>query len=143
MKSRISNYENGISIRNIEKFKFYVKPPFWETWWFYLLQIVVLFGLLATSIFYNRKGADSKTATVISLVVIITIFEFLVLFIEPYLDAFAGGVPLFKLLMNILLALSLNPIEKYVKEFLKSSAFVEKVSTQISDKIRWNERFGS
>ncbi len=128
-------------VSDIEKFKFYVKPPFWETWWFYLLQIVVLFGLLATSIFYNRRGADSKTATIITLVVIITIFEFLVLFIEPYLDAFAGGVPLFKLLMNILLALSLNPIEKYVRDFLKNSELVEKVSTQISDKVRWKERF--
>ncbi len=128
-------------VSDIEKFKFYINPPFWETWWFYLLQIVVLFGLLATSIFYNRRGADSKTATIITLVVIITIFEFLVLFIEPYLDAFAGGVPLFKLLMNILLALSLNPIEKYVRDFLKNSELVEKVSTQISDKVRWNERF--
>ena len=126
-------------VSDIEKFKFYVKPPFWETWWFYLLQIGVLFGLLATSLFYNRKGADSKTATIITLVVIITIFEFLVLFVEPYLDAFSGGVPLFKLLMNILLALSLNPIEKYVKDFLRNSVLVEKFSTKISDKIGWSK----
>ncbi len=124
-------------ISETEKFKFYVKPPFWETWWFYLFQIIVLFSLLVASVFYNRKGTESKTATVITLVVIITVFEFLVLFVEPYLDAFSGGVPLFKLVMNILLALSLNPIEKYVKEFLKSSTLLGKVSSSISDKISW------
>jgi ligand-binding sensor domain-containing protein len=141
------SYELHLRTRNtlgyvseVESFKFYIKPPFWETWWFYLIQVSVLFGLLGASIVYSRNSADSKVATIITLVAIITIFEFLVLLIEPYLDAFAGGIPLFKLIMNILLALSLNPIEKWINDFLKNSELIGRFSSKISNRVRWTER---
>jgi hypothetical protein len=52
---------------------------------------------------------------VLSFVVLITMFEFLLIMVEPYIENFASGVPIIKLVINVGLALSLNPIEKIVR----------------------------
>ncbi|NJO03693.1 MAG: hypothetical protein HC880_20265 [Bacteroidia bacterium] len=95
-----------------------IVPPFWQTWWFYTFQTLVLGGLVFASYFFNKTRQDTQLSHVLTFVSIITIFEFLILLVEPYTDQLSGGVPFFKLGMNILLAMSLNPAEKYVKVWM-------------------------
>jgi len=132
------NYELHIRAKNaigeispIEVFTFSVEAPFWETWWFYLIQIGVLFSLLLAAVIYNRKGAESKVASVITLVAIITVFEFMILLLEPIIDDFVGGVFVFKLLMNILLAISLIPLEKHIRTYLQNSQYLDAIAQKI------------
>jgi hypothetical protein len=66
----------------------------------------------------NRSGGNSRLSHILTFVTIITIFEFLILFFEGYLDRFSGGVPVFKLIMNVVLAVSLNPLEKLFSRLL-------------------------
>lgn len=132
------NYELLIRAKNAlgelsdtEVFAFEVAAPFWETWWFYLMQIGILFGLLLAAVIYNRRGAESKVASVITLVALITIFEFIILLLEPIIDDFVGGVFIFKLVMNILLAISLIPLEKRIRTYLQNSEHLDALAQKI------------
>jgi len=118
-------YKLHVRARNIfeqqsqEKvFAFKVEPPFWETYWFYGLQLVILLTLLILSFLFNRSGKRSRLSFVLSLISIITIFEFLFLLFEPYVDNVANGIPVLKLGMNIMLALSLSPLERFLRSVL-------------------------
>jgi len=140
------NYELHIRAKNAlgelsetEVFKFEVKAPFWETWWFYLIQIGFLFGLLLAAVIYNRRGAESRVASVITLVAIITIFEFVVLLLEPVIDDFVGGVFIFKLIMNILLAISLIPLEKRIRTYLQNSEYLDAIAQKIGFRKKMRE----
>ncbi|GAB4124847.1 MAG: hypothetical protein OHK0045_02650 [Raineya sp.] len=132
------NYELYIRAKNVlgelsetEVFSFEVAAPFWETWWFYLFQLGLMFGLLLAAVIYNRRGAESKVASVITLVALITIFEFVVLLLEPFIDDFVGGIFIFKLVMNILLAISLIPLEKRIRTYLQNSEYVDAIAQKI------------
>ncbi|WP_026999915.1 triple tyrosine motif-containing protein [Eisenibacter elegans] len=98
----------------IQVFDFTIKPPFWETMWFYALQVLFFLSLLVVSFFVVKRG--SRISRVLTLVTLITFFEFLVLLLEPTVDDFSGNIPVFKLVMNIILALSIAPIEHWLRE---------------------------
>ncbi|MCU0446591.1 MAG: hypothetical protein MUE85_16920 [Microscillaceae bacterium] len=100
-------------------FAFEIKPPFWQTYWFYGLQILVLAGLFVLAYIFNRFRNDSRWAIVVTIVAIITLFEFMNLYFEPYVDDFANGIPVLKLGLNILLALTLLPAERVIRNFLQ------------------------
>lgn len=87
-------------------------PPFWKRWWFYFLEVLVLAGLVVASTVSSRFERFERYSSVITFVTIITIFEFVMISIEPSVDNISGGVPVFKLFMNILLAMSLTPLER-------------------------------
>lgn len=142
------HYELQIRSRNamgtlssVYHFPFLVKAPFWQTWWFYLIQIGVMIGLLLAAVIYNQRGAESRVASVITLVAIITIFEFIILLLEPVIDNFVGGVFIFKLIMNILLAVSLVPLEKKVRTYLQNSEYLEKLARKLGFRKPISEYF--
>ncbi len=112
------------------RFYFRVEPPFWQTWWFYVTQTSVMVSLILLSFYfnYNETKRGRRWSQFLTILTIITLFEFLVLLIEPYVERFSGGVPLFKLLMNIILAFSLNPAERYFKAWLARSRRVRKIT---------------
>ncbi len=119
------NYKLHVRARNIFKqqtqekvFSFKVEPPFWETYWFYGLQIAILLLLLLLSFLFNRSGKRSRLSYILSIISIITVFEFLFLLFEPYVDDFSNGIPVLKLGMNIMLALSLHPLERLLRTFV-------------------------
>ncbi|NJO02742.1 MAG: hypothetical protein HC880_14615 [Bacteroidia bacterium] len=125
---RARNIYGQISEEQIYAFK--INPPFWETTWFYGLQISVLVGLLLLSFLFNRRGQSSPISYLLTLVSIITVFEFCILLLEPYVERFSNGVPFFKLTMNILLALSLAPAEHLLKKWLHKSKTQEPAKAQ-------------
>lgn len=98
--------------------RFYIKPPFWQTWWFYGLESLVLMVLVFLSYFYSRSPRVQQWSQILSILTIITLFEFIIHLIEPFVEEVSGGVPVFKLLMNIILALSLHPAERWFKSWL-------------------------
>ncbi|NJO01996.1 MAG: hypothetical protein HC880_10160 [Bacteroidia bacterium] len=117
-------YKLHVKARNIfgqisedQVFSFRITPPFWETWWFYALQTTALLGMVMASFYFNRSGRSSELSHILVFVTIITFFEFMILLVEPYVDDFTGGIPVFKLIMNVILALSLAPIERAVNRW--------------------------
>lgn len=102
----------------IAEYRFSIAKPWWESNWYYFGQTLFFISLVLLTVFLNRGGASSKFAEIVALITIITVFEFVILNIEPLFDNYTGGVPVFQLLMNILLALSLNPVEQFVRKRL-------------------------
>lgn len=98
-----------------------VIPPFWKTWWFYLMEICVLLSLMLAAALSSRFSKYDRYSYILTFVTIITVFEFIVLMFEPSVDDFSGGVPVFKLFMNIILAISLNPIERKLAAWLSKN----------------------
>lgn len=96
-------------------YSFVIEKPWYETSWYYMGQGAFLITLIFVTIFLNRSGEGGEWSAVITFVTIITIFEFVLLLLDPVIDDYADEVPIFKLVMNILLAVSLNPAEHFIK----------------------------
>ncbi|MBW8051243.1 MAG: hypothetical protein FVQ77_13060 [Cytophagales bacterium] len=110
---------DGIWNKKATEFSLVITPPFWQTWWYYTSEILFCFTLIAISFYVNKSTAKSRIATVFTLIAIILVFEFVNIAIEPYIDDYSGEVPLIKLALNVMLALSLNPLEKLISHFDK------------------------
>ncbi len=100
-----------------EAVKFTIKPPFWQTWWFYLLEVVFFGSLWLLSFKLNRSSNANdiirKALTFLTLVITIeflsTLAESLVNFnISPVLD----------FLVKVCIAVSLVPIERLLSKFI-------------------------
>lgn len=113
---------NGLGLESeVKQVKIRIVPPFWKTWWFYLIEILVLLSLVMASAASSRFEQFERYSYILTFVTIITVFEFIVLSLEPSVDDFSGGVPVFKLFMNIFLAISLNPIERKLARWLSKN----------------------
>jgi len=107
----------------VKKLKIRVIPPFWKTWWFFLIEFSVLVALLLAAALSSRFARFERYSYILTFVTIITVFEFVILSLEPSVDDFSGGVPVLKLAMNILLAISLNPIERRLAAWLSKNKY--------------------
>ena len=115
---------NGLGQEStIKQLKIRVIPPFWKTWWFFLIEITVLIALLLAAALSSRFSKFERYSYILTFVTIITVFEFVVLSLEPSVDNFSGGVPVLKLVVNILLAISLNPIERRLAAWLSKNKY--------------------
>ncbi|WP_161627677.1 hypothetical protein [Eisenibacter elegans] len=102
-------------IQEIAPLQFQVVPPFWETWWFYGLETLFFAGLVFGSYLLSKRDTHTRRSQILTILTLITFFEFFVLLLEPWVESFSGGIPFFKLGMNVLLAASLYPVERFVR----------------------------
>lgn len=101
------------------QFSFVIKKPFWQTWWYYISEISFILLLLFITFHINKSTEKSKLGTILTFISIILIFEFINVSIDPYVDKFSNQIPLYKLILNVILAISLNPLEKVISRLDK------------------------
>ena len=70
--------------------------------------------LIGISFYINRTKKKSRLASIFTFMFIILLYEFINVSLEPYIDDFSGNVPLFKLGMNVVLAVTISPLEKLI-----------------------------
>tara|TARA_B100000508_G_scaffold141074_1_gene145949 strand:- start:2293 stop:4827 length:2535 start_codon:yes stop_codon:yes gene_type:complete len=102
----------------IAEYRFTVLKPWFQSPWYYGAQTAVLALLVFLTVFLNRSGNPSPFSSVIAFVTIITVFEFIIMTIEPFFIEYTDEIPVFNLIMNILMAMSLAPVEKMIRNFL-------------------------
>jgi len=105
----------------VETLSFGILSPWYETAWYYSAQAGFFLLLIIVTYFFSR-GSESQFSEILILITVITLFEFIILALEPQVEQYANGVPLFKLAMNIVLALSLHPMERLLRKLFKRNS---------------------
>ncbi len=109
------------------KYHFSILKPYWERWWFYAIQIL-FFAVLIVITFQVSKKRQTDTEKnkwvlrVMVYVCLFIMFEYLQNFLEPYTQNYIGGAPVFRIMINLVLALLLFPVEGLIKAFFYSKA---------------------
>jgi len=112
---------NGYVTNRLE-IKVEIAQPFWNTAGFYLFEIVIFLFIVFLSFRFTRQSANNRLGQIMTLLTIFIIFESAMLYISHYTDKFTNGVPIFQLVMNVVLAASLHPIEKRIRLFMRKIA---------------------
>lgn len=112
---------NGF-VTNEVNIKINIAKPFWNTVGFYLFEIAVFLFIVFLSFRFTRQSSNNRIGQIMTLLTIFIVFESGMLYISSYTDEFTNGVPVFQLVMNVLLAASLHPIEQKVQLFMKKWA---------------------
>lgn len=99
-----------------------IRKPFWNRAWFYMMEILFLGLIIYLSFRYSANPSQNKLGSILTLVSILVIFESFNIVISGYLDRFTGGIPVYQLVMNVILAASLQPLEQVIRKFMKQLA---------------------
>jgi len=98
-------------------YKFNIGKPWYKTYWWYGIEIVALFAILMLSAYLNKSKNSriSKASGFVLILIIITIFEISSELVEDWINA--QGVTIFaiKIIINISLAICINPIENWIR----------------------------
>ena len=105
-----------------------VNYPYWEMWWFYLLQIGLIFAIVSFTYFISGRLKNQFVVRLMVYVSLFIAFEYVHTELEPYLDDFSGETPIFQVAVNLVLALCLLPIEIRLSSYFKRRA--KKVALQ-------------
>lgn len=97
----------------------YIAKPFWQTAIFYITEILVFILIIFLSFRFSKKSSDNRFGQIMTLLTILIIFESIMLYISRYTDQYTSGIPIFQLLMNVILAASLYPLERKIKRLLE------------------------
>jgi hypothetical protein len=113
---------NTFGAQGETSFSFRLLPPWWETIWFYTLQVGFLLGLLLTSISMNRSGKVSRLSKNLSYVTLVVIFEAVMMVADPFKGELGFGVPALQLLCNVIFAMALEPAQGLLQRITSAEA---------------------
>ncbi|WP_375578850.1 triple tyrosine motif-containing protein [Marivirga tractuosa] len=108
LNSEISNFD----------LYFEVLPPYWQTWWFYIIEIVFFSILIIISIRLNTTNQSSYLTKTFTFLTLILILEFFATIFENNLEGYVDESPVYTFAINVVLALSITPIERGISKLL-------------------------
>ncbi|WMN11741.1 hypothetical protein QYS49_39460 [Marivirga salinae] len=124
-------------IRNFD-FQFEVLPPYWQTWWFYMLEIAFFSILILISIKLNTSSQSSYLTKTFTFLTLILFLEFLATILENNLEGYVDDSPVYTFAINVVLALSITPIERAISKVL--IRFNSARSKELISKMRANQK---
>jgi hypothetical protein len=119
-------------------FQFEVLPPYWQTWWFYMLEIAFFSLLILISIRLNTTNQSSYLTKTFTFLTLILFLEFLATVFENNLEGYLDESPVYTFVINVVLALSISPIEKGVNNVLVRINSAR--SKELISKMRANQK---
>ncbi len=136
IKSKTGIYANV----NEFDFKFEVLPPYWQTWWFYMLEIGFFSSLILLSQRLNRSSKNTYLTNVITFLTLILFIEFLATVLENNLEGYLDESPVYGFLLNVVLALSITPLERGMNKMLvvMNSKKVKNIVSKMRDEDQNN-----
>lgn len=100
-------------------FSFIVKPPYWETGWFYSAQLLFFMLLIGGTLLARRRGVKGRTVTILVYICLFMIFEFIQNLCEPLYEEYVGSAPIIKTFLNLILASTLLPVQLVLRKYLR------------------------
>ena len=119
-------------VQGSEEFNFSIDPPYWQTPWFYAIQIIIFASLVIGSARLNRgenKGKYALLTKGLTLFTIILIIEFLQTIAGSYLGIKSS--PVFDFLIDATIAMFIFPIEIFLRKLIHSGAEVKHLKKMI------------
>ena len=107
------NIESDPAVYNFE-----ITVPFYDSYTFYILQIIMIGLMLTLAVYFGRKTGGSRVATILASIAIIIVFEYGINFLEDRMEEQVGSVVFIKVGLNALLGLILFPVEQIIKKRL-------------------------
>ncbi|MBD3225804.1 MAG: hypothetical protein GF313_13835 [Caldithrix sp.] len=113
---RARNPEGEISKQTVYEFK--IKPPWFESWWFYLGQVVFIFFLLILAWSFKKMKKSSKMSEKLTNIAVIVIFKYVYIAIAPVIGIFSAGIAFFKILTSVVLGFVIDPTKAFINNKL-------------------------
>ncbi len=85
-----------------------------------MISILILFIILFMA---GKFRASPKLVDAMAFVSFLLFFEFVLVFLEPYIDQYTYQVPLYKLAINAGLAIILSPVHEWIEEVIKHKIY--------------------
>jgi len=114
-----SSNNDGFWNKEPTTFTFTITPPYWETGWFYTVELLFFMTLIGGTLIASRKGAGTRTITILVYICLFVIFEFVQNLCEPFYEEYVGSAPIIKTLLNLVLASTLLPVQLYLRKYLR------------------------
>jgi hypothetical protein len=105
--------------------KINILRPFWHRPWFYVIEFSILGLLIFLSFRFSSNPHQNNLGSFMTLLSILIIFESVLIYLSTYINQFTGDVPVFQLVMNVILAATLNPLEHFIQKVMKRWAIKE------------------
>jgi ligand-binding sensor domain-containing protein len=99
--------------------KIVIRKPIWNYWWFYAIEICIMGFIIYLSFTLSVDPEKNKLGNLLTLVSILIIFEGTLIYVSEYVDNLTAGIPIFQLIMNVLLAGTLHPLEQFIRKFMR------------------------
>ncbi|WP_258105321.1 hypothetical protein [Marinoscillum sp. MHG1-6] len=97
----------------------YIEPPYWQTPWFYFLEVAIFAFLVAISTRLNQKKAQNRFLTEgLTILTIVLIIESMQSVVGSFF-AIASS-PILDFIVNLSVALLIFPAELFLKKLIKS-----------------------
>ena len=84
---------------------------------YFLIVLVLVILFMAIKLIGNLKISE-KFSHLSVLISILIFFEFVLLLVDPYVENFSGNIPVYKLLLNIVLAVMIFPVHEWLQKIL-------------------------
>lgn len=107
-----------------------IHAPFWKRPWFYLIEFSILACFVFFSFRFSSDPNKSKLGNFMTLLTILIIFESLLIWTGTYVNKFTNDIPVFQLVMNVIFAATLHPLENLIRKFMRRWA-IKKARSKI------------
>ncbi|VAW28180.1 hypothetical protein MNBD_BACTEROID06-1494 [hydrothermal vent metagenome] len=105
------------NVKNSESISFGILAPYWKRPWFYLAELLFFGGLMALSIFINRKKHKfSILSRLLTFLTLIFIVEFVQTIAEAKFET--NQSPVINFFIQVAIAFSILPVEGVLRKFI-------------------------
>ncbi len=111
---------DGVFNKEYTEFDFKIELPYWEKWWFYMSQLSFFTTLLLISVYLGTRRRGSRYTLILSITTLLIFFEFISVYVESYVESYLGNIPVYKVIINVLIASTLAPSEMFVRQRIGS-----------------------
>ncbi len=102
-----------------EQVSFRIRNPYWESWWFYLAQLALIAGLVFITAKLSKRLHSLFWVRIMIYVSLFMVFEYVHTELEPYIEQLSGEASIYEVVLNLVLALMLLPLELRLAKYLK------------------------
>ena len=115
-------YAQGINSEGIiskpARYSFSIQNPWWQSNIFYIFEFIFFLTLVLVTLFLRNTGKAAFIATSLTFMMILLLFEYISLIIDPWILRFSGGIPVFTIFSKVILGVILLPLEQFINKNL-------------------------